>query len=690
MSKEDQLFNFLQKKMQLVQWIEDILRVPIDPDLCKSLKSGLILCYLAKTIDDDLIPFIHDSTHPYKQRENLNMFIETCREMHVPLLKLVTFEDFERNQIVRVVECIHLFATVCIETYDVPPLPNIPKAKVMSSSPSKEDIAIINEQLRLVQRTVIGGKIQDFFALKTINSLKKKLAFRTKVTAEIIKTESDYVDYLREGVTKYEPIIQKYVTNKEIEPDSIQVIFNNLPQITDFNAQFLTNLRSAVNKSSSPNACWVNVFQQLEAADKPYTPYLVNYSQSITRVEQIQCISIISEELAEEKGNDKDISSYLIMPVQRLPRYVLLLTELRKHTWVGHPDLEQLDNMIALVKRKKTRADADRVIPTLFNFVSVGKFTKLPDQPVIYQRAFSLKNSTVVVYLTENYLVVAAKDVVKYAFPLLRIDLLPSSSRADTFKIRVGTKTKLKLQGTKRIPDGGLIRMVNDIKKTLLAQEKSGGVLSLPPTTTKEHKSEFSRDIDPEVELMKRKKSMGGRMSVYAKRTSPGSSGLPIVSLETHRNTNRLSTPNNGTSDGLHVDSLRGASPSDFPKGLTISTLSIPRKPSLSETHRQRTPSHSDSLLRQSTHGGNNELTRNMLRGRPSPIEDGVRPKNSLGNETFSFSELEKLPEGIPKEERVFYLSDADFVELFDVTFEMFKTWKSWRQLAEKQKAGLW
>ena len=97
-----------------------------------------------------------------------------------------------------------------------------------------------------------------------------------------------------------------------------------------------------------------------------------------------------------------------------------------------------------------------------------------------------------------------------------------------------------------------------------------------------------------------------------------------------------------------------------------------------------------DGSLKQSTYGGNNELTRNMLRERTVTLLDGKRPKNSLGNDIYSFSELEKKPDGIDKDDLVFHLSDEDFVELFDVTFETFKNWKGWKQQSEKQKSGLW
>ena len=37
-----------------------------------------------------------------------------------------------------------------------------------------------------------------------------------------------------------------------------------------------------------------------------------------------------------------DIESYLVKPVQRLPKYVLLLRDLLKHTDLDHPDHENL------------------------------------------------------------------------------------------------------------------------------------------------------------------------------------------------------------------------------------------------------------------------------------------------------------------------------------------------------------
>ena len=60
-----------------------------------------------------------------------------------------------------------------------------------------------------------------------------------------------------------------------------------------------------------------------------------------------------------------DIQSYLIMPVQRVPRYVMLLADLLKNTWDGHPDKENLckamehaESIAAFVNEKRKESEA--------------------------------------------------------------------------------------------------------------------------------------------------------------------------------------------------------------------------------------------------------------------------------------------------------------------------------------------
>lgn len=56
-------------------------------------------------------------------------------------------------------ECVYQFIVACIKNYELPPLPPVAKSEARAVYPSPSDAARIVDQLKLIQRTVIGGKI---------------------------------------------------------------------------------------------------------------------------------------------------------------------------------------------------------------------------------------------------------------------------------------------------------------------------------------------------------------------------------------------------------------------------------------------------------------------------------------------------------------------------------------------------
>ncbi|ELP91031.1 Rho/RAC guanine nucleotide exchange factor, putative [Entamoeba invadens IP1] len=737
------LVEFFQKKLSLIRWIESILKVPIDSDLCVSLAGGTILCYLAKTIDDDLIPTIHDSKNPYKQRENFSMFIVSCRELRVPLLKLVSFEDFAKHNIVQIVECLTSFAEQCYKQYVVAPLPSVTIADARAALEKEKNGDQLLKQLKTPKQILVGkvrvsaevfrrtlkllmstnksfnmdqfeetvAKAQAYFrrfsAKNTMNSLRKKAAFRLKVINEMVTTETDYVGYLYECIKKFKPLINKFVQEGVIAADSEHVIFNNIEEIADFNQGFLDKLKTSAQDIKA-NGSFLSVYKILEGALEVYKTYMISYSLSIQRVEQILCIDYVKQGLDEAKGNDKDMSSYLIMPVQRLPRYVLLLNELKKHTWEGHPDGKTLDEMMVLVKRvtteineSKNKADAERKTPQLFEKYKRGKFLTTQDGDILYERDFTLKKTQVLGVLTPSNFVIVNNGIAKMVFPLQRIKLLLCNQHKDCFKIKAGIRTKVKLQGTVLSPDGGLIKMINEMKKKSFAQQSM--LLDQKKDNTGETLDEltFDRNIDPEEELKKRRIAQG-RMSICVRRpvvisdTSVSSDNIKKVEIRQPPEGKRYSQtmlPSLKEKDMLMSDRMSVSVRPRSRKTSTGSTgsFSNPKLVTLALGSQEKvTGSSSDLVINNQKSTGNNALTRAVLRGKNVEMVDGKRKKNSLGLDVYSFNELTAKPEGIEHDQLVFHMSDEDFLMLFEVGFEEFKGWKAWKQKAEEQKAGLW
>jgi hypothetical protein len=84
-------------------------------------------------------------------------------------------------------------------------------------------------------------------------------------------------------------------------------------------------------------------------------------------------ISIIMKQETREKRRDEihslDLASFLIMPIQRVPRYSMLLKDLAKHTWPEHPDYSALKN--ATEKMESIAADLNEKKREAENFSSL-------------------------------------------------------------------------------------------------------------------------------------------------------------------------------------------------------------------------------------------------------------------------------------------------------------------------------
>jgi hypothetical protein len=97
-------------------------------------------------------------------------------------------------------------------------------------------------------------------------------------------------------------------------------------------------------------------------------------------------------EAAERKPDMQmlDLTSLLISPIQRIPRYRLLLQSLVAETWPEHPDAENLnkalrkmDEITQYVNNKRKEAESSRKLVELQN-----ELTGSPDSIIVESRKF--------------------------------------------------------------------------------------------------------------------------------------------------------------------------------------------------------------------------------------------------------------------------------------------------------------
>eukprot|EP00475_Leptophrys_vorax_P006671 TRINITY_DN14149_c0_g1_i1.p1 TRINITY_DN14149_c0_g1~~TRINITY_DN14149_c0_g1_i1.p1 ORF type:complete len:870 (+),score=229.31 TRINITY_DN14149_c0_g1_i1:2930-5539(+) len=194
-----------------------------------------------------------------------------------------------------------------------------------------------------------------------------KIKKRGNVVHEIFDTEEQYVQQLNAIISLY---IGPLTTRKLIPSADIDKIFSNIEQIRDVNVKFLEGLREAIGDNRDfVNAVVGEPFLEIAPFFKVYTDYVNNQELSNKTLYQYRKNGSVKKLFKLNEDNPQaqglDIESLLITPVQRIPRYKLLLEQLMKYTPDNHPDkklipeaLRKTDE-IAILINKAARDAAD-------------------------------------------------------------------------------------------------------------------------------------------------------------------------------------------------------------------------------------------------------------------------------------------------------------------------------------------
>lgn len=141
---------------------------------------------------------------------------------------------------------------------------------------------------------------------------------------------------------------------KEIIPkDTLVKVFVNLEQLLPVNEQLLLGLEERVRNWSETQKIG-DVFKQMTPFLKSYTQYCNMYEESNHTVAALKESNGKFKKYLRKTGenpkcNGLTLEAFLIMPVQRIPRYVLLLSDLIKHTPPTHVDHKELQECLQLV-----------------------------------------------------------------------------------------------------------------------------------------------------------------------------------------------------------------------------------------------------------------------------------------------------------------------------------------------------
>eukprot|EP01117_Protostelium_nocturnum_P009593 TRINITY_DN3423_c0_g1_i1.p1 TRINITY_DN3423_c0_g1~~TRINITY_DN3423_c0_g1_i1.p1 ORF type:complete len:856 (+),score=301.11 TRINITY_DN3423_c0_g1_i1:98-2665(+) len=174
---------------------------------------------------------------------------------------------------------------------------------------------------------------------------------RRKIAKEIMETEKFYCDCLDIITNVYE---KRFRSEEEISSQDCNSIFSNANSIRQVNHTLLKEIREKMEKWSG-NQTIGDVFHGILPMFKLYSAYINNYEngmEALGRYSRNPSFLTILEECRKEHPNfNLNLESLLIMPIQRIPRYELLLQEYLKNTEKNHHDYPNLREAVDSVHK---------------------------------------------------------------------------------------------------------------------------------------------------------------------------------------------------------------------------------------------------------------------------------------------------------------------------------------------------
>ncbi|KAI3635913.1 hypothetical protein MIR68_006051 [Amoeboaphelidium protococcarum] len=211
---------------------------------------------------------------------------------------------------------------------------------------------------------------------------------RVNIVKEIVESEQKYVEFLQVVYDLYIQPMQSQLQQQQqldaLSREDLKVLFSNWESLLQMHRDVLL-----ADLTSSPVPNVGQVFLQHSALLKMYSVYVNNYdlacneltrlqsvkhSQGVSKKKRLYFKEICTAAMKDPRHTQPNLSFYLIMPVQRVPRYKLLLEDLLKNTTSSHPDYKDLHKALAEIRQraieineKKREADNNEKILAIQN-----------------------------------------------------------------------------------------------------------------------------------------------------------------------------------------------------------------------------------------------------------------------------------------------------------------------------------
>lgn len=226
------------------------------------------------------------------------------------------------------------------------------------------------------------------------------------VRLEILSTEQTYVSKLNDLILHYVEPLKRLTPEQLIEQIGITEqhrisLLSNLTVIEGFQTKFNEDLQRAGPEHAEKTLIQYSHFFRL------YSQYATDYQKMIDTLaalapsKKFQAFTtIVDHRLAGPHGTQGSelLPSYLILPIQRIPRYELLLRELKRHTVPSNPAFDDINKALALVRQTATHInETNKRVENMHKLITLQKRIKgdLKDFVLVQPHRRQLREATV-------------------------------------------------------------------------------------------------------------------------------------------------------------------------------------------------------------------------------------------------------------------------------------------------------
>ncbi|XP_010575052.1 PREDICTED: rho guanine nucleotide exchange factor 17 [Haliaeetus leucocephalus] len=173
---------------------------------------------------------------------------------------------------------------------------------------------------------------------------KPQVDMRKHVIMTLLDTEQSYVESLRTLMQGYMKPLKQPENSLLCDPSLVDEIFDQIPELLEHHEQFLEQIHDCVqnwHEKQKVGDLLVQSFSK-DVLVNIYSAYIDNFLNAkdavrIAKEARPAFMKFLEQSMRENKEKQA-LSDLMIKPVQRIPRYELLVKDLLKHTPEDHPD----------------------------------------------------------------------------------------------------------------------------------------------------------------------------------------------------------------------------------------------------------------------------------------------------------------------------------------------------------------